>query len=210
MLALSDLTRLRILLVGDSPRIPQSLLELIRPKDHAKGFLVIHNWGDIIPYVVSVVFRVYGFLGKPHMLPYKVPLKVGISELLWKIISVKERDLLGKSKCTFFLMITIVHNFVFVKKGWRNLVRFLDKYQMAQSHTYFVDPDRFYDLLRERSKAKFQMKKKYFPEDIIINKFSLHEQEIRKEKWIVYREVLDFINAFEPVGVLKQHGSTLR
>ena len=30
-------SRLRLLLRGDSPRIPQSLLELVRPKDHPKG-----------------------------------------------------------------------------------------------------------------------------------------------------------------------------
>ena len=38
-------SRLRILLRGDSPRIPQSLLELVKSKDHAKGLLVSHNWG---------------------------------------------------------------------------------------------------------------------------------------------------------------------
>ena len=36
-------SRLKILLKGDSPRIPYALLELVKPKDHAKGFLVIHN-----------------------------------------------------------------------------------------------------------------------------------------------------------------------
>lgn len=36
-------SRLRFLLRGDSPRIPQELLELVRPKDHAKGLLVSHN-----------------------------------------------------------------------------------------------------------------------------------------------------------------------
>ena len=76
-------SRLRMLLIGDSPRIPQPLLELIRPKDHAKGLMVSYNWGDIIPYVVSIVFRFYGFLGKPHVLPYQVPLKVRIVEILW-------------------------------------------------------------------------------------------------------------------------------
>lgn len=118
-----------MLLIGDSPRIPQSLLELmIRPKDHAKGLLVSHNWGDIIPYPI---FRAYGFLGKPHVLPYQVPLKVGIVELLWQIRSVEKRDFLSKSKSTFFPMIAIIHNFVFIKKGWRNLGKFLDKYHMA-------------------------------------------------------------------------------
>lgn len=75
-------SRLIMLLVGDNPRIPRPLLELIRPKDHAKGLMVSYNWGDIIPYAVSTIFRVYGFLGKPHVLPYQVPLKIGIVELL--------------------------------------------------------------------------------------------------------------------------------
>ena len=51
-------SKLRLLLRGDSPRIPQAFLELIKPKDHAKGLLVIHNWGDIIPYNVSTVIKV--------------------------------------------------------------------------------------------------------------------------------------------------------
>ena len=76
-------SRLRLLLRGDSPRIPQSLLELVRPKDYAKGLLVSHNWGDIIPYNVSTVIKVYGFLGKPHVFPFHVPLKIGITELFW-------------------------------------------------------------------------------------------------------------------------------
>lgn len=38
-------SNLRLLLRGDNPRIPQALLELVRPKDHEKGLLVSHNWG---------------------------------------------------------------------------------------------------------------------------------------------------------------------
>ena len=72
-------SRLRFLLRGDSPRIPQSLLELIRPKDHAKGILISQNWGDVIPYNVSTMIRVYGFLGKPHVLPFHMPLQIGIA-----------------------------------------------------------------------------------------------------------------------------------
>lgn len=36
----------------------------------------------------------------------------------------------------------------------------------------------------------------YFLEDIIRNVFSLQEHEVRKEKWIVFRKVLEFLNAF--------------
>ena len=57
-------SRIRLLLREDSPRIPQPLLELIKRKDYAKGLLVSHTWRDIIQYNVSMVIRVYGFLGK--------------------------------------------------------------------------------------------------------------------------------------------------
>ena len=42
-------SRLRLLLRGGSPRIPQSFLELDRPKDHGNEILVSHNLGFIIP-----------------------------------------------------------------------------------------------------------------------------------------------------------------
>jgi hypothetical protein len=96
-------------------------LELIRPKDHAKGLKVSHNWGDIIPYSNSTMFRVYGFLGKPHVFPYQVPSKVGIVGFLWQVGGLEENKLLGRSKGTFFPQIIVVHNFVFVKKVWRHL-----------------------------------------------------------------------------------------
>ena len=54
----------------DNPQISKPLLELIKPNDHAKGLEVIHNWGDVIPYLISTIFRVYSFQGKPHVFPY--------------------------------------------------------------------------------------------------------------------------------------------
>ena len=155
-----------------------------------------HNWGDIIPYNVSTVIRVYGFLGKPHVLPFHVPLKIGIAELLWQIGSIDDREL--NRKGTFFPIVTMAHDFVFVRKGWKNLKLFLDRYDMAESHARFIDPEGFYDLLRERIKAARMEQHVYYPEDIIRNVFTLQEQELRKEKWIVFSTTLEFINAFDP------------
>ena len=45
---------------------------------------------------------------------------------------------------------------------------------------------------------KLHIQTMYFPKDFIKNIFSLQEKEIRKEKWVVYRKVLDLINGFEP------------
>ena len=69
---------------------------------------------------------------------------------------------------------------------------------MAKSHARFIDPEGFYDLLRERIKVAHMVQHVYFPEDVIRNVFTLQEQELRKEKWIVFSKTLEFINAFDP------------
>ena len=76
-------SRLRILLLKDNPKIPKALLDFIRPIDNPIGLKVFHNWVDIIPYPMSTVVKVHGFQGTPHVLPYQVPIKVGIAEILW-------------------------------------------------------------------------------------------------------------------------------
>ena len=106
---------MRIFLSGDNHQILKPLLEMIRPKDHAKGPKDSHNWGDIIPYLVSTIFRVYGFQGKPHVLPYQVSLKVGIVEFLWQIGGLKDNELVGRFRGTIFQSFIVVHNFVLTK-----------------------------------------------------------------------------------------------
>ncbi len=69
---------------------------------------------------------------------------------------------------------------------------------MAESHARFIDPEGFYDLLRERVRASQMVHQVYYPKDIIKNIFTLQEQELRKEKWIVFSKNLEFINAFDP------------
>lgn len=74
---------IRKLVFDQNPRIPLPLLQLIRPVEYPSGKLVCHNWADIFPYPISTVFRVYGFQGSPHVLPFQVPYKLGVSEFLW-------------------------------------------------------------------------------------------------------------------------------
>ena len=65
-------------------------MSLIRPMDNPSDLKVSHNWGDIIPYSISTIFRIYGFKGSLHMLPYQVPLKVGMAKVLWKLGGLEE------------------------------------------------------------------------------------------------------------------------
>ena len=75
---------------------------------------------------------------------------------------------------------------------------FLDRYNMEKSHARFIDLEGFYDLLRERVKASHMVQQVYYLEDVIINIFTLQEQELRKEKRIVFIKTLEFINTFDP------------
>ena len=63
-------SKLRCLILRDNPRIPKALMHLVRPMDKPHNFKISHNWGDIIPYSISTVIKIYGFKGTPHVLPY--------------------------------------------------------------------------------------------------------------------------------------------
>ena len=101
-------------------------MNLIRPMDSPHNLKVSHNWGDIIPYSVSTIFRIYGFKGSPHVLPYQVPLKVGMDEVLWQLGGLEEMFLLKRQLGSSFPTCTVAHQFVITKGGWLFLHKILE------------------------------------------------------------------------------------
>ena len=83
--------------------------------------------------------------------------------------------MISKGKGSFCTIAIVVHDFIFVRKGWRNLNLFLNRYHVEESHARYIDPKGFYDLLREMTKEKAMTQNVYFPEDVIRNIFSLQE-----------------------------------
>ena len=132
-------SKLRCLLSSDNPRVPKAFASLIRPLDSPSGLKVSHNWGDIIPYSISTIIRVYGFKGTPHVLPYQVPLKVGVAEFLWQLGGLEEAFLLKRGRGSIFPTCIVVHQFVITKGSWIFLYKFLDKCKMVVSHPRFCD-----------------------------------------------------------------------
>lgn len=102
----------------ENPRIPKAFLDFIKPKDNPSNLKLSHNWEDIIPYLVSTIFGVYGFQGTPHVLPHQVPLKVGIAEMLWQLGGLEEIELIGRSRGSIFPSCTVAHQFIITKGGW--------------------------------------------------------------------------------------------
>ena len=191
-------SKLRRLILRDNPKIPKALMHLVRPMDNPHNLKVSHNWGDIIPYSVSTVIRIYGFKGTPHVLPYQVPLKVGVAEFLWQLGGVEDTFLHKRGTWSIFPTCTVAHQFVITKEGWVFLQKFLDQYKMVVSHPHFCDAEGFFNsALRHRIKLRPFEDEFYFSEDVIRNEYSLQEQEIEKEKWRVYSKVLNFINYFD-------------
>lgn len=118
-------SRLKILLCQENPRFLKALLEFIRPKDFVENIKIVHNWGDIILYPISTIFRVYCFRGTPYLLPYQVPLKIGIAKILKQIGGLQEAELTNKGRETIFPTIAVAHQFVVTKGGWLNFENFL-------------------------------------------------------------------------------------
>ena len=83
------------------------------------------------------------------------------------------------------------------KPRYRQLETFLNKYKMAQSLARFIDPKGFYELFRQRTRAKKYTHVFYYLEDIIRNELSLLELEVKKEKWRVFSETMDFVSSFD-------------
>ena len=64
---------------------------------------------------------------------------------------------------------------------------------MAQSSVRFIDPKGFYEMFRQRVKAKKYTHSFYYLDNIFKNELSLIEQEVKKEKWRVFSKTMDFV-----------------
>lgn len=94
-------------------------------------------------------------------------------------------------------MFTLAHHFVIMKGGWKHLEKYVSTFKMAQPHLRFIDLEGFYQMFRERTKAKAYSHIFYYPGDIVQNELSLQEQEVKKEKWRVLSRSMDFIKALD-------------
>ena len=92
-------------------------MSLIRPMDNPIGLKFSHNWGDIIPYFVSTVIRIYGFKGTPHVLPYQVPSKIGAAEFMWQLGGLEESYLVKRKRGSIFPTCTSAHKFLITNGG---------------------------------------------------------------------------------------------
>ena len=109
----------------------------------------------------------------------------------------EDKELFNRGRGTLFLDFTIDHYFVFKKCGYRKLETFLNRYKMDQSFPRFIDPEGFYELFRQREKAKKYSHIFYYLEDVVRNELSLLEQEVKKEKWRVFSKTMDFVLSFD-------------
>lgn len=117
--------------------------------------------------------------------------------MLWQQGGLEETELTGRSRGSIFPSCIVAHQFIITKGGWLFLYKILDPYKMAISHARFNDNEGFFEIFRQRTRTSAYKHQFYFPKDVIRNKFSSQEQDIKKEKWRVYSRVLEFINYFE-------------
>lgn len=169
------LSRLKAWLVVNPPRIPVELHVFFRPMKRKPELKLKHNWGNIIPYFVSTVIRVYGFHGQPHIFPINVPLRLGFTKVMWQLGCIHEEDLTKKGKGTFFPDYTIVLYFVIFKGGWVHFGKVLSPYCLRVGTKRHSDPKGLFQMFRRRIK-RTQMPHCFdFLEDLIKNEFDLNK-----------------------------------
>ena len=75
------------------------------------------------------------------MLPYQVPFKVGLVEILWQIGGLEELELTSRSRGFICPTCIMAHQFVITKGGWVFLYKVLSPDKMATSHPRFNDSE---------------------------------------------------------------------
>lgn len=157
-----------------------------------------HNWGDIIPYPVSTVIKVYGFPGQPNVLPFNVPLRLGFAEVLWQIGCIHDKELKGRGKGTIFPNYIVIPYFVIIKGGYVCFDELFAPYHLGVSTVKHSDPEGFYNVFKVRIKGSPLPHEHNFPKDIIRNEFDFMFQDWRKEKWIAFRKLWDIVQKMDP------------
>ena len=130
-----------------------------------------HNWGDIYFYNNTRVIGVYGFPGRPFVLPRYVPLRIGFLVVMKQIAMLQEIDFPpNKRKGTFFPDLIVFHHFVVTGLGRNELLHLLRPYNMVVSSKRLNDMEGFYAWLVKRvSHPSRGMHEFDFPKDIIKN-----------------------------------------
>lgn len=145
--------------------------------------------GDIIPYPVSTIIRVYGFPSEPHILPFNVPLRLDFGEVMWQIGCIHVKELKGRGKGTIFPDYTVIPYFIIIKGGYVHFDKLFAPYHLGVNLARHSDPEGFYNMFKERIKGGLVPHEHNFPEDIIRNEFDFMTQNWRKEKWIAFRKL---------------------
>ena len=90
----------------------------IRPMDYDVKPSKCHNMGDIYFYNNTTIIRIYGFPGRPFVLPRYVPLRIGFLEVMREIAMLQETNFPpNKRKGSFFPDLTIFHHFAVIEIG---------------------------------------------------------------------------------------------
>lgn len=112
--------------------------------------------GVTYTYTLSLeFFRVYGCKGTPYLLPYQVQLKIEIAEILRQIGGVQEAELTNRGKGTIFPTLTVAHQFVITKGGWKHFDDIFQPYRLSTIVSRFADPEDFFNgIFRKRAVCK--------------------------------------------------------
>lgn len=108
-----------------TPRLPQSLMNVMRPTQYKQKQGSNHNYVDWFLMANHTITRVYGCDQEPHILPKFLPARILFLEFMWQMLWMDHDLMRNKRQCTFFPDLIMFEEFYVRSDMLEELKRFM-------------------------------------------------------------------------------------
>lgn len=150
-----------------SPEIKRFL----RPKDFSPESQIDYNWGDWYCHPNHTEIRIFGYEGKPYMLPITVPNRVASLEIVRQLSVVSAKHLTDFGKQFIVPRLLVFSDFIVKSsKSYHLLQNKLDYYGMTLGNPREnFDPEGYVKATRTSQKLRAGIHVAQMPDDLIRN-----------------------------------------
>lgn len=143
----------------------------LRPKEYGEDTSIEHNWGDWYCFLDYTQIRVYGFEGKPYLLPFMVPNRVVCLEIVRQLSTVSAQHLTDHRKKSIVLGLLVFSDFIVKSsKSYGLLHNKLNCYKMVEGDPRpKFDPEGYIREAKVSQKLGAGDHELFMPDDFIKN-----------------------------------------
>lgn len=151
--------------------ISLEIQRFLRPKELCEDTPITHNWGDWYCFLDYTQIRVYGFEGKPYLLPIIVPNRVARLELIKQLSIASAKHLTDHGKQSIVPGLLVFLDFIVkISKSYGLLQNKLGYYKMVEGDPRSnFDPEGYMGEVKASQKLRAGEHFPLMPDDFIRN-----------------------------------------